>query len=247
MGNRCNSYSDCCGYGGLSITEEDRARYNRNILLPDFGEEAQSRLLKSKVLVIGGGALGSVATNYLAGAGVGEIAISEFDTIEVTNLQRQVFFEETDVGRPKIEALCRHLRSLNSQIRIVPLPFSMTEDTARDIFEDYDLILECTDSAATKYMVSDIAALTGKDCILGGIAGFVAQVVTLPASLRYRDLFPPSATLPSAPKGVFGPAAGLSGSLLTSQALQTLITGRIFSPSILTLDLRTLQFSHIPL
>ena len=173
------------------LDKEELSRYSRSIMLPEIGTEGQLRLCGGKVLVVGCGALGSIVAMYLAGSGVGHISISDYDTVGLSNLQRQLSFTEHDVGALKTEATERRLRDINSGIEVLTLPEMITRSKARELFGEYDVIVECSDNPSTKYMVTDVAGEAGVPVVLGGVSGWTGQVVTLHCGgIRYRDIFP---------------------------------------------------------
>src|SRR4051812_31517446 len=145
MGNNTNSV----------FTKEELARYNRHIIIPGFGMEAQLKLKASKVLVIGSGGLGSPVLLYLAAAGVGTIGIVDFDVVDDSNLQRQVLFGVEAIGKPKVEAAKRRLEALNPYITLNIYNTQITSKNALEIIKDYDVIADGTDNFPTRYLVND--------------------------------------------------------------------------------------------
>lgn len=233
------------GYGDLR-------RYSRAMMLPEIGEEGQRRLLSSSVMVVGAGALGSIVSMYLAGAGVGTIEIADFDRVDLSNLQRQLAFEEGDVGESKVKATARRLGAINSGIRIIAHEELIRRDRARELFSRQDVVVEGSDNPATKYMVSEICEELGKPCVIGGVAGWRGQVMTWqPGHLTYRDLYPEPAEgagcTPCSQGGVMGPVPGIVGSVQATETIK-LLTGagaplldRLLTFDALTMDFQTFQ------
>ena len=218
-------------------------RYARQTAIPEIGPEGERKLLSGSVFIVGAGALGSVVAAYLAGAGIGRIGIADFDTIDLTNLQRQVFFKESALGRSKVEELCAHITDLNSTISVVPYCQMITRRNASEFFREYDVIVDATDNPASKYMTDAVCSSLGKPCVIGGVEQFRGQISTfLPGGTRYRDIFPdlpedPGLT-PCAVAGVIGPAAGVVGNLQAAEVIKLLSgAGEALSGKILTFDL----------
>lgn len=199
-------------------------------------------------MVIGCGALGSVASMYLAGAGVGKIGIADFDTIDTTNLQRQFFFSEQDAGRKKAEVLARRMRALNSEIIVHVYDKFITPKCGEDILRGYDFVIDGTDNPASKYMTDRLCERLALPCCIGGVEAMRGQLISiLPGDARYREVFPdlpedPGLT-PCSIAGVLGPAAGVVASLQAAEAIKYLAqTGELCRNRILDFDLRTMTF-----
>ncbi|HXD79363.1 MAG TPA: molybdopterin-synthase adenylyltransferase MoeB [Puia sp.] len=220
---------------GAPFTKEELARYNRHIIIPGFGMEAQQKLKAARVLVIGSGGLGSPALLYLAAAGVGTIGIVDFDVVDDSNLQRQVLFGVNEIGHPKVEAARRRLEALNPFIRIQIHNTHLNSQNALDIMRDYDVIADGTDNFPTRYLVNDAAVLLGKPNVYASIFQFEGQVSVfnyrdaagVPGP-NYRDLYPtppPPGLVPScAEGGVLGVLPGIIGSLQALEVIKV-ITG----------------------
>ena len=223
-------------------------RYIRQISLPEIGEKGQEQLSLSRVLIVGAGALGSVVGLYLAGAGVGHITVADFDTVSMSNLQRQIAYTEADAGAPKAETLARRLRAVNSEITVAALGVKMDSDMLRRCLNDFDLVVEASDNAATKYAVTDAALSAGKPCVCGGVNGFRGEVHThLPGGTTYRDIFPEAGEAePEKNRPVFGPVPGIVGSIQAAEALKILAgVGASLASTLLLIDTLTMQFTPI--
>src|SRR5271168_3474474 len=215
----------------VTLSKEEVLRYSRHLVMPEVGMEGQLKLKQAKVLCIGTGGLGAPLGLYLAAAGVGRIGLVDFDTVDFTNLQRQVLFGTTDVGRPKIAAAADHLRNLNPEIQIDTFETHLTSENALDILKDYDIVVDGTDNFPTRYLVNDACILLGKPNVYGSIFRFEGQatVFGMPGGPCYRCLYPeppPPGLVPScAEGGVLGVLPGIVGSI---QAMETikLILGR---------------------
>jgi molybdopterin/thiamine biosynthesis adenylyltransferase/rhodanese-related sulfurtransferase len=167
-------------------------RYSRHFLLSQVGEKGQRKLLRSKVLLIGAGGLGSPTALYLAAAGVGTLGLMDGDTVDITNLQRQVLHTTADVGKPKVESGTRTLKALNPDTNVIPLPMRITVDNAMDIIRDYDLVVDGSDNFETRYLINDACYLAGKTNIHGSIFQFegMASVFAPDQGPCYRCLYP---------------------------------------------------------
>ncbi len=212
------------------LSAEERTRYDRHLILPEFGEAAQLKLKNAKVLVIGAGGLGCPALLYLAAAGVGTIGIVDGDNIEESNLQRQVLFGSEDIGKSKAEVAAEKLSKQNPFVSIDAIPEFLTTANAIVLFSEYDVILDGTDNFATRYLCNDAAVICNKPLIHGSIFKFEGQVSVFnyKNGSTYRCLFPEPPALGSVPScseiGVIGVLPGIIGNY---QAMETIkvITG----------------------
>lgn len=208
---------------------DNEQRYSRQLSLAEIGPKGQAKLRDSKVAIIGCGGLGAIAAAYLAGAGVGALTLIDGDTPALSNLHRQVFFS-TDESRDKATALAAHLRALNPEIETNPFPqFLRKSNIQQYLEEDVDLVLECTDQAGIKHMVSDYCALHELPLVYGAVhktQGYLALFPNqLPSDSHLRDLFPePDNRLPTcAEVGVLNTAAGIIGLFQANEALKFLL------------------------
>ncbi len=213
----------------VSLSKEEILRYSRHLIMPEVGMEGQLKLKAAKVLCIGTGGLGAPLGLYLAAAGVGRIGLVDFDTVDFTNLQRQVLFGTSDVGRPKIEAAAEHLRNLNPTIQIDTFETRLTSENALDLFKDYDIIVDGTDNFPTRYLVNDACVLLGKPNVYGSIFRFEGQITIFgaPGGPCYRCLYPeppPPGLVPScAEGGVLGVLPGIVGTIQAAETLKLII------------------------
>jgi sulfur-carrier protein adenylyltransferase/sulfurtransferase len=213
------------------FTEDQVTRYARHIILPQIGGAGQRKLLDAKVLAIGAGGLGSPIAMYLAAAGVGTLGIVDFDTVDLTNLQRQIVHTTADVGRPKVESAADHLRAINPTIQIAPHDTILSSANAFEIIEPYDIVIDGSDNFPVRYLVNDATQMLGKPLVYGSIYQFDGQATVFmpgPDVPCYRCLYPeppPPGTVPScAEGGVFGVLPGIVGCIQATEAIK-LITG----------------------
>ena len=212
------------------LTPAEVERYSRHLIIPEIGTLGQRRLKNAKVLVIGAGGLGSPALLYLAAAGVGTIGIIDDDTVDLSNLQRQVIHGLADVGRPKIESARDAITELNPLVDVRLHDVRLDASNALELFSGYDLVLDGADNFATRYLVNDAAAILGKPYVWGSIFRFDGQVSVFweKHGPTYRDLYPeapPAGSVPSCGEGgVFGMLCAAVGSLMVTEAVK-LITG----------------------
>src|SRR6266513_648611 len=167
-------------------------RYSRHFLLPQVGDKGQRKLLRAKVLLIGAGGLGSPTALYLAAAGVGTLGLMDGDTVDITNLQRQILHTTADIGKPKVESGTRALKALNRDVNVIPLPTRITVDNVMDVIKDYDLVIDGSDNFETRYLVNDACYLAGKTNVHGSIFQFegMATVFAPNEGPCYRCLYP---------------------------------------------------------
>ncbi len=220
------------------LTPAEIARYSRHLVLADFGEAGQKRLKNARVLVIGAGGLGSPVLLYLAAAGVGTLGIVDFDTVEESNLQRQIIHGCADVGRSKAHSARDSIAALNPLVTVDVHDLRLAPDNAVELFGRYDLIVDGTDNFATRYLINDAAALARKPYVWGAVQGFEGQVSVFwedapagpdgnPRGLNYRDLHPeaPPGSVPScAEGGVLGLTCAAVAAVMATEAVK-LITG----------------------
>jgi len=176
----------------LPLGPDQIQRYSRHFLLQQVGEKGQRRLLRSKVLLIGAGGLGSPTAYYLAAAGVGTLGVMDGDVVDITNLQRQILHTTADIGKPKVESATRTLKALNPDVNVIPLATRITVDNVMDIIKDYDLIVDGSDNFETRYLMNDACYLAGKTNVHGSIFQFegMATVFAPNEGPCYRCLYP---------------------------------------------------------
>jgi molybdopterin/thiamine biosynthesis adenylyltransferase/rhodanese-related sulfurtransferase len=250
------------------LTDAQRERYSRHILLPEVGEVGQAKLLKSKVLLLGAGGLGSPAAMYLAAAGVGTLGIVDADVVDASNLQRQIIHATSRVGTPKVESAAKTISELNPEVKVVAHPERMTSVNVERLFESYDVVVDGTDNFPTRYLVNDASVFMGKPVVHGSIFRFDGQVTTFipeKAAKRlglaepspcYRCLYPeppPPHLAPSCQEaGVLGILCGIVGTLQATEAIKillgrgTTLAGRLVTYDSLKMKFRELKLRRAP-
>jgi sulfur-carrier protein adenylyltransferase/sulfurtransferase len=212
------------------LTPEDRRRYARHLSLPGFGEAAQERLTRGKVLVIGAGGLGSPALLYLAAAGTGHIVVVDDDRVDASNLQRQILYREGDIGMPKAAVAAERLRELNHLIRVDAVTERFRRGNALELVRACDVVIDGSDNFATRYLVNDACVMADRPFVYGAIQGFEGQlsVFNWQGGPTYRCLFPiptPPELAPNcAQVGVLGVLPGIVGTWQATEAIK-LLTG----------------------
>ena len=240
------------------LSPEELQRYSRHLTLPEFGREGQEKLKNSSVLLVGAGGLGSPAATYLAAAGVGRIGLVDFDTVEASNLQRQILYGSSDVGRPKLEAASERLHDLNPHVDVERHEVRLTSDNALDIIDDYDVVADGTDNFPTRYLVNDACVMTGTPNVYASIFRFEGQVSVFATEDGpcYRCLYeepPPPGLVPScAEGGVLGILPGLIGTLQATEVIKLLtgmgtpLIGRLLMVETLEMNFRTVNVPTNP-
>jgi len=225
----------------MKLTDTQKRRYARNIILPEIGEQGQAKLLASKVLVIGAGGLGSAVITYLAAAGIGTIGIIDDDRVELSNLNRQILHETGDIGRIKVESAYNRIEEINPEVHVITHPERLTETNADSIISQYDLIADGCDNFTTRFLVADACARSKKPLISAAVHGFEGQLSTFKPYLgaphpSYRDFIPepPPEAQTCAETGVLGAVCGIMGSLQAVEIIKELLgTGESLSGSLL--------------
>ena len=239
--------------GGL-MSEDDMQRYARHIILPEVGEKGQQKLLKGRVLLVGVGGLGCPTALYLAAAGVGKIGLVDADVVDKSNLQRQVLFGESDVGRPKVEAARDKLLDLNSTLDVVTHYELLTSHNVFDVMDGYDIIVNGCDNFPTRYLVNDAAVMTSKPVVDGSIFRFEGQAtVYVPGEGPcYRCLYPappPPGEVPScAEGGVLGVLPGTVGLMQATEVVKMILgEGKSLVGRVLLYDAMEMKFRELKL
>jgi adenylyltransferase/sulfurtransferase len=241
-----------------ALSQEEILRYSRHLIIPDVGVEGQRRLKDARVLMVGAGGLGSPIGLYLAAAGVGTLGLVEFDTVDVTNLQRQVLHGTKDVGRKKVDSARDRIADVNPNVKVVGYVDRLTSDNALEIFRDYDLVVDGTDNFATRFLVNDACVLLGKPNVYGSIFRFEGQstVFCTKDGPCYRCLYPeppPPGMVPScAEGGVLGVLPGLVGVIQATETVKLItgagepLIGRLLLVDALRMQFRTLKVRQNP-
>src|SRR5579863_1751556 len=239
---------------GPHLSREEVLRYSRHLIMPEVGMDGQLKLKQARVLMIGVGGLGAPLGLYLAAAGVGHLGLVDFDVVDFTNLQRQVTFSTSDVGRPKLDAAKERLAGLNPFIDIANYETRLTSSNALELFRGYDLVVDGTDNFPTRYLVNDACVLTGKHNVYGSIFRFEGQVSIFgsPDGPCYRCLYPeppPPGLVPScAEGGVLGVLPGIVGALQAIEAIKLILgTGDPLIGRLLLFDALAMRFRELKL
>jgi sulfur-carrier protein adenylyltransferase/sulfurtransferase len=237
-----------------ALSKDEVLRYSRHLIMPEVGMEGQLKLKNAKVLLIGSGGLGAPLGLYLAAAGVGRLGIADFDVVDFTNLQRQVTFGTSDVGRKKLEAARDRLSNLNPEIQIDTYETRLTSENALDILRDYDIVADGTDNFPTRYLVNDACVLLGKPNVYGSIFRFEGQasIFGYPGGPCYRCLYPeppPPGLVPScAEGGVLGVLPGIIGCIQAMETLKLILgNGEPLIGRLLLFDALKMRFRELKL
>jgi molybdopterin/thiamine biosynthesis adenylyltransferase/rhodanese-related sulfurtransferase len=240
------------------LSDEQRNRYQRHLLLPEIGPSGQQKLLDSKVLVLGAGGLGSPASIYLAAAGVGTIGILDMDVVDRSNLQRQILHNSDRIGERKVESARKTLTALNPDVNVVTHDVRLGADNVVEIMSGYDLVVDATDNFPSRYLVNDAALLTRTTVVHGSIFRFEGQATVFQPYVGpcYRCLFPeppPAEFAPScAEAGVLGVLPGIIGSIQAVEAIKLLVgigeplVGRLLAYDALAEEFRSFSFRRDP-
>lgn len=211
-------------------------------MLPEFGEERQQILRRSSALIVGLGGLGAPVATYLAASGIGRLGLADFDTVSESNLQRQILYEESQVGTPKTRCAAKRLSSMNSGLEIDIIPQGLNTENAAEMIGRYDIVLDCTDNFATRMLIDSACAAVGKPWVHGSIDGLYGQVTVFnhKAGKRYADLYPDCRALAEGKRrviGTLGPVPGAIGSLQALEAMKVLADfGRPLDGRLLVID-----------
>ena len=240
------------------LSNDEVLRYSRHLIMPEVTMEGQKRLKAAKVLCVGTGGLGAPLTMYLAAAGVGTIGLVDFDTVDVTNLQRQIVHRQSTIGKPKIDSAEQTLKEINPYVNIVKHETMLTSENALDILKDYDVVADGTDNFQTRYLVNDACVLLGKPNVYGSIFRFEGQASVFYAKDGpcYRCLYPeppPPGLVPScAEGGVLGVLPGIIGVIQAIETVKLILSegqpliGRLMMFNALKMSFRELKLRKDP-
>jgi molybdopterin-synthase adenylyltransferase len=235
-----------------ALPAHELERYSRQLVLAEWGEAEQLRLRDASVLVVGAGALGSPVATYLAGAGVGRLGILDGDDVELSNLHRQHLHFTPDVGAPKAHSAAAKLRLLNPEVEVDPYQVHLDEANAAGLIAGHDVVVDCSDSFATRYAVNAACCAAGTPLVEGGVVGWSGLVLSIRPgeSACYRCVFPeppPAGSTPTcAQAGILGPGAGVIGSLQALEALKLLgELPSVLTDTLLQVDLATAAVTRV--
>ena len=238
----------------MSFSDDEVDRYARHLVLREVGGPGQQRLKAARVLIVGAGGLGAPAALYLAAAGVGTLVLVDPDTVDLSNLQRQVLYAQADIGRPKVEAAAERLTALNPHVTIEQAPVALDAGNAQALIAGCDLVLDGTDDFATRFAVNAACVAEGVTLVSGAIGRWTGQVGVFSAAPCYRCLvpeIPPEAETCSA-VGVVGALAGVVGSMMALEAIKLLtgagdpLLGRLLIYDALSAETRTVKIGRDP-
>ncbi len=245
----------------FQFTEEQIKRYARHIILPEVGGKGQEKLLKSKVLVIGAGGLGSPAIYYLAAAGVGTIGIVDFDVVDYSNLQRQILHNTERVGIPKVESARMTVEKLNPDVKVITYNTMINKSNIMDIIKDYDVVLDGTDNFPTRFLINDACYFLRKPLVSAAMLRFEGQISVFDYrdkenSPCYRCLYPeppPPGLVPSCQEaGILGSIGGIMGCIQATEAIKILLgigeplVGKLLIMDALSMDFRKVKLRKDP-
>lgn len=234
------------------LTEKEKKRYSRQILLKNIGEKGQEKLKAAKVLIVGAGGLGSPLALYMCAAGIGTLGVIDDDQVAESNLQRQVLYTSEDVNLNKVEAAARRLKALNPYVNVQTYCDRLQSGNAQEVIQEYDLILDGCDNYTTRYLINDICVKLDKVFIYGTVAEYNGQVSVFNYSggPTYRCLYPEAGRVEESqePLGVFGALPGIVASIQAAEAIKYICgVGTLLSGYVLLIDLLTNQFEKIML
>jgi len=235
----------------VDFTEDQIQRYARHIILPEVGGIGQARLLDSRVLVVGAGGLGSPVILYLAAAGVGTIGIVDDDSVDLSNLQRQIVHATAAIGTAKVDSARRAVAAINPDVRVVPIRCRLDKDNARAIIADYQVVADGSDNFPTRFLVNDSCRLEGRTLVSAAILRFDGQLATFrPGGPCYRCIYrepPPEGEIPSCSQaGVLGAIAGTLGALQATEVLKELLgIGDTMAGRLLIYDALSVAFRNV--
>jgi len=233
--------------------DDDLLRYSRHILLNEIGIEGQERIRQARALIIGAGGLGSPVALYLSSAGVGHITVVDHDTVDLTNLQRQIAHTESRVGWPKVDSLTRAMGEINSQVQVRPIQARADATLLDELVAAADVVLDCSDNFATRHAINAACVAQSTPLVSGAAIRFDGQVCVYdpraPESPCYACVFPPDDTLEEtrcATMGVFAPLVGIIGTLQAAEALKLICDiGQPLTGRLLMLDGRSMSFTEV--
>ncbi|MEK7702994.1 MAG: molybdopterin-synthase adenylyltransferase MoeB [Nitrospirota bacterium] len=238
----------------MAFTEEQLQRYSRHILLPEVGGKGQKKIAAAKVLVVGAGGLGSPVLLYLAAAGVGTIGVIDGDSVDLSNLHRQIIHHTDNVGEDKVLSAAQKMVALNPDVKVIPFRENLNAENAMVLFNQFEIIVDGTDSFPVKFLINDAAFFTKKPLVHGGILRFDGQMMTvLPRETAcYRCIFkepPPSGVIPSCQEaGVLGALAGILGTLQGTEVLKYILgIGELLTNRILKYNALRSEFREVPI
>lgn len=226
-------------------------RYSRQIFIEEIGVEGQRKISSAKVLVVGAGGLGSPVIQYLAAAGVGTLAVVDFDVLEIHNLNRQVIHSEKNIGKLKVAGALEFVSSLNPDVHFIPINEKITKENIYTLLSSYDIVIDGSDNFTTRYLVNDACVALGKTLVYGSILSFDGQVAVFNynGSKNLRDVFPEPPNEEHIPDcdnlGVLGALPGIVGSIMAMQTLQIICGLEVMTNTLLLINTRKWEFTKV--
>ena len=215
----------------MNLSNNEKRRYARQIILPEIGEAGQEKLIRAKVLVIGAGGLGSPCLLYLAAAGIGNIGIADGDKVDLANLNRQIIHETGDVGRAKVESAADAIADLNPAIKVTSYGLRVTRENAAEIIKQYDIVIDGSDNFETRFLIHDTCYRLRKPYVMGAVLGFMGQISVFkgyesnkPCYRCFCNEIPPAGTIPNCSEnGILGTVTGIIGAWQANEAIKELL------------------------
>lgn len=236
----------------LELSDEQKKRYHRNIQIPGVGEEGQRKLLQSSVLVVGTGGLGSPVAFYLGAAGIGRLGLIDADTVDYSNLQRQILHTTPDIGRLKVESAKEKLLALNPDIEVITYPYRFNQENAEELVRNYDIVVDATDNLATRFILNQACVAEVKPFIYGGVLSMVGQCMTiLPGKgpcfrCIFREDPGDKAIKTTSDIGILGTVAGIIGTIEATEVVKYLLgQGDLLVGRMLTMDALSMNFMDV--
>lgn len=244
----------------MSLNAQQKQRYLRNTILPEIGLAGQEQLLKSKILIIGAGGLGSPALLYLAAAGVGNITAIDDDVVELSNLQRQIIHNFNDLNKPKVISAQEKINILNDDVDLQTHQIRINKDNLSKLVQEHDLILDCSDNFATRFVINEVCFQEKKPLIFAAVKGFLGQVSVFKAYENNNpcyccfnpNIVDETFSLPLSQKGILGAVAGTFGALQATTAIKEILNigeslvGQILISDLLNNNIRKAKISKNP-
>ena len=236
------------------LSQQEKSRYSKQLILPELGIEGQEKLQSAKVLVVGAGGLGCPVLQYLVAAGVGEIGIVDGDTVDISNLQRQVLYTEQEIGQQKVTVAEKKLTVLNPHVKIKTYPFFIDDTNAFDVIRDYDIVVDGSDNFATRYLVNDACVISNKPMVSGAIYKFEGQVSVFnyDNGPTYRCIFPEPPGADESPNcadiGVIASLPGIIGTIQANEVIKIItgigevLSGKLLVINTLSMETHTFHF-----
>jgi adenylyltransferase/sulfurtransferase len=237
----------------MSLRDVDAMRFSRQLRLPEIGAAGHARLAATKALVVGCGGLGAPVIQYLAAAGVGHLTLVDDDTVDTSNLNRQVIHRERDVGRRKAERAAEWVKDLDARLETVALTDRVSPENARELVRRHDIVLDCADGMPIKYLLNDACVLESVALVHGAATGFSGTVLVVPAAGKpcvrclFEEIPPPEWVESCQSAGVVGAVTGVVGSLMALEAIKVAAKAPITSAgTLLSLDLLSVSLASVP-